>query len=320
MKKFKSLFVLLLILLIFTSCTTTNQTMYKKNNQKEEILTNSNLKFYFPTFFVYDYESKKMKSVKGDGMVIILPDGQNIVIDTLDSLGGNQFVKFLKDLNIETINHLIISHYHGDHCGNVPILFNKFNVENFYHNGIPFSNSISDQIQNILKTTKANIITLKKGDKIIFNENATKLYLDVLWPDFSEKEKNEVIYNPGNTEKKKNLSSLVFKVTYGNFSILFTGDVYKKGDKLISKEYKGFLKSDIIKAPHHGEFYTANSFKLINAVRPDFAIIQDTRYINPIISNIYKAFGSKIIYLKKDGYTLIESNGITYTLNQYELD
>ena len=49
-------------------------------------------------------------------------------------------------------------------------------------------------------------------------------------------------------------NSLVFKMEYNKFSILFTGDIEKVAEEAILKKYKeaNDLKSTILKVAHHG--------------------------------------------------------------------
>ena len=77
-----------------------------------------------------------------------------------------------------------------------------------------------------------------------------------------------------------------------------------------------YLHTTILKAPHHGEWYTANSPEFIKTVKADYAVIQDNRYITKVIKNRYKKAGTKILYRLKPGYILIETDGTDYTIRQ----
>ena len=110
-------------------------------------------------------------------------------------------------------------------------------------------------------------------------------------------------------------------MTYGDFSVLFTGDLYKQGDKVLTELYGSELKSTVLKAPHHGEFYTSNNPAFVRAVSPEIAVIQDDQYLRlPIskfvISKIYKKAGSKLLYRHSAGYILITSNGSEYSVKE----
>ena len=66
------------------------------------------------------------------------------------------------------------------------------------------------------------------------------IYFNILWPDSENMISDNAINN----------NSLVCKLLYRNFSILFTGDIEKKAEELIlSKNIN--LKADVLKIAHH---------------------------------------------------------------------
>ena len=83
-----------------------------------------------------------------------------------------------------------------------------------------------------------------------------------------------------------NNNSLVFKLRYRNFSMLFTGDIEEIAEKEILdkyKENKEFLKSTILKVAHHGS-KTSSTKEFINIVKPKYAVIgvgKDNKFGHP---------------------------------------
>lgn len=86
-----------------------------------------------------------------------------------------------------------------------------------------------------------------------------------------------------------NNDSLVFKLTYGKKSILFTGDIDKEACMKIidyTKKQKDIsLQSNILKVPHHGvnsNFYSERlNLNFIETVAPDYSIITCAKYFIP---------------------------------------
>ena len=126
----------------------------------------------------------------------------------------------------------------------------------------------------IAKDKKINIRVVEAGEKITIEKN---LYIDVLWPINREK---MVIQNAINN------NSLVFKLKYINFSMLFTGDIEEIAEKEILDNYKEnteFLKSTILKVAHHGS-KTSSTKEFINIVKPKYAVIgvgKDNKFGHP---------------------------------------
>ena len=120
----------------------------------------------------------------------------------------------------------------------------------------------SDNFQEFLKTANeenVNIILVEAGDKIQIENN---LYLDVLWPN----SKYYISENPLNN------NSLVCKLKYKDFSMLFTGDIEEIAEKEILKLYKDRLKANVLKVAHHGS-KTSTSKEFLEAVSPQIALI-----------------------------------------------
>ena len=91
------------------------------------------------------------------------------------------------------------------------------------------------------KKIKVNIVT--KGNRLKIDKD---LFIDILWPD-----NNKLILE---NDSILNNNSIVCKLKYKNFSMLFTGDIEKIAEKQILEEYKNdllVLNSSILKVAHH---------------------------------------------------------------------
>lgn len=108
------------------------------------------------------------------------------------------------------------------------------------------------------KNIKVNIVKL--GDKIKIENN---INIEILWPE-------ETLI----TSNILNNNSLVMKLTYNNFNILFTGDIEKIAEEEIVKTYTktNKLNTNIIKIAHHGS-KTSSIQEFLNLVKPQIALI-----------------------------------------------
>lgn len=114
----------------------------------------------------------------------------------------------------------------------------------------------------ILEEKKMKVNIVEANQRINIEKN---LYVDVLWPD-----SNNVI-----TENILNNNSLVCKLVYKSFSIMFTGDIEETAEKEIIKEYQNnldVLKSTALKVSHHGS-KTSSMVEFLDAVKPKIALI-----------------------------------------------
>lgn len=118
------------------------------------------------------------------------------------------------------------------------------------------------KFKEIVKKKKIKVRVVNKGDRLQIERN---IYFDILWPDNSNLISENVLNN----------NSIVCKLHYNNFSMLFTGDIEEIAEKEILKEYKGklnLLKSTVIKVPHHGS-KSSSTQDFLEAVDSKFALV-----------------------------------------------
>ena len=144
-----------------------------------------------------------------------------------------------------------------------------------------------EKFKDLIKQKNINVIVANRGDKINIENN---LYFSVLWPDSL----NAV------SENALNNNSLVCKLYYKNFSMLFTGDIEKIAEEAILKEYKNTnkLQSIVLKVAHHGS-KTSSIEEFIDIVKPKVAMIgvgKNNRYGHPsdVVLERLENLGTKI--------------------------
>lgn len=112
----------------------------------------------------------------------------------------------------------------------------------------------------IVKEKNIKVHIVKLGDKMKIEDN---INIEILWPG-----ENLIASNILNN------NSLVMKLTYNNFSMLFTGDIEKIAEEEIVKTYMktNKLNTNIIKIAHHGS-KTSSIQEFLNLVKPKIALI-----------------------------------------------
>ncbi len=229
----------------------------------------SNLKIYF------------VDVGQGDSTCIVTPKNKVILIDgggnSKDEnydIGKQTLLPYLLDKKINKIDYCIVSHFDSDHCGGLMYILKNLKVKNIIIGKQYEEYENYKEFIKIAKDKKINIRVVEAGEKITIEKN---LYIDVLWPINREK---MVIQNAINN------NSLVFKLKYINFSMLFTGDIEEIAEKEILDNYKEnteFLKSTILKVAHHGS-KTSSTKEFINIVKPKYAVIgvgKDNKFGHP---------------------------------------
>ena len=123
----------------------------------------------------------------------------------------------------------------------------------------------SENYQKFLKIVngkKINVYVVQKGERINIEKG---LYIDILWPN----EKDMIADNWINN------NSLVFKLVYKDFSIMFTGDIEEEAEKAILEQYSNNinkLQANILKIAHHGS-KTSTTENFLKTISPKIALI-----------------------------------------------
>lgn len=168
-----------------------------------------------------------------------------------------------------------------------------------------------EEFIKIVKEKKINVKIVEGGGKVSIEDN---LYFDILWP-FSD---NMI------SDNSINNNSLVCKLNYKNYSMLFTGDIEAIAEKAILKKYSknlNILKSDILKVAHHGS-KTSSITEFIEKIKPKYAIIgvgEDNKFGHPsdsTIQNLEKA-NIRIYRTDKMGEIEMKTNGKDIEINGF---
>lgn len=200
----------------------------------------------------------------------------NIVIDTFDGT-----VDYLLNEGINTINYLILTHSHNDHIKEANLLISSLKVNYIIIN--PYDD------YNLIFSNKTK--TIKVYDDITIRNK------DVILSFFGSK----IDYSSSNN------NSLVFKMTFQDNNVLFTGDIEKERETELINKYNSDLRSKYLKVAHHGSS-SSSTKEFIDRVDPSYAIIsvsKKNRYQLPSeeVVNRFKYKGI-VVYQTKDCKTI----------------
>lgn len=248
---------------------------------------------------------------QGDGAVLITPNKKVVVIDAgpqddeFDA--GEEIVKpFLIKHGIKKIDVLVMSHAHRDHIGGVISLLDSFVVDLVYDPGFPYPSPVyEDTLRKINSKKNVKYIIPAIGQTIDIDPLVKMRFL---WP-----KKPFIRDDPNN-------NSLVLKVTYGKVSFLFTGDIEEPAESELARNFRGILRAQILKCPHHGS-YTSSTDDFLDAVRPEVVVIscgRNNRYGHPhrqVLSR-YDDFMVKILRTDEDGTIMITTDGVSYQIKK----
>ncbi len=176
-------------------------------------------------------------------------------------VGENILLPYLLDRGIKKLDYAIISHFDSDHCDGILYIMEKIRVENVIITKQAENSGNLEEFLSIANENRVNVIVVDIGDKILIESN---LYFYVLWPDSSNFISDNALNN----------NSLVCKLVYFNFSMLFTGDIEEVAEKQLIKLYSDsdLLSATVLKVAHHGS-KTSSTMDFLELVHPSFALI-----------------------------------------------
>ncbi len=280
--------------------------------------------------------------IEGDSILIVSPSGKSVLIDAGDAGKGKVVLDALKRYKIEKLDYFIATHPHPDHIGGADEVMNAIKVGTVIDNGVDLStpapapsptkkgakpaptptknrtksvNSFFDEYKEALQKSGAQYEKAVAGKKYDLGGGAILTVLAPTEPFFTK----DMMKGGGNDT---NANSIVLRLDYGDFSMLFMGDAEEQTEaRLVGKDLN--LKATVIKIAHHGSKY-ATSEGFLKRAQPEAAIISDgawNRYGHPAQSVLdrLKAANAKVYRTDLQGEITITTHGRVDSAKFYEI-
>lgn len=243
---------------------------------------------------------------QGDAILIRTPNGSDILIDggpdksVLSCLSAH--MPFW-DRNIEAI---ILTHPDADHLTGIVSVLQRYDVSQLFTQPNAGSTDIYLLFQKELADKNLSAKFVEAGDSLKFDD---KVEFKILSPASSKPD-------PLAKKGSLNIYSVIGRLSYGNFSALFTGDAPIVEEEKIASEAG---KVDVLKVSHHGS-KTGTSDNFLNSILPQIALISvgvNNRYHHPAEESLkfLNNHGVKIFRTDKNGEIDILSDGMNYSIN-----
>ena len=236
---------------------------------------------------------------QGDALFIESPTGTQILVD------GGPPKKILSQLSRvmspfdRNIDAFIITNPDADHIAGFLDVLKIYKVDKVFESGALTDSKTYQNLKDEIKKNNTPDILAKRGMKLDIGGGAV---IDILFPD---RDVSSWATNDG---------SVVARLSYGNTSLMLTGDATTKTEGIILKENpEAQLHSTILKVGHHGS-RSSSSPEFVKAIAPAYALIsdgKDNKYGHPHQEtlNTLALFGAKIFRTDLLGTIVMKSDG-----------
>jgi competence protein ComEC len=200
---------------------------------------------------------------QGDSLLVVLPEGQTMLIDGGGTLGarasgfdvGEDVVSpYLWSRGFSHIDTVALSHAHGDHIGGLPAVLRNFHPAELWLAPGP-STATLDALIKQANDAGIPLRNRKAGEHFEFG-GAT---FDILAPSSDRDERS----------RRDNDDSMVMHVAYRDTSVLLEGDAEKRTERAIAPDLSHVT---LLKVAHHGSS-TSSIPELLEQIQPQFAVI-----------------------------------------------
>jgi len=242
---------------------------------------------------------------QGDALFIESPTGTQILVD------GGPPRKILAPLSKlmspfdRKIDAIIVTNPDQDHIGGFLDVLKVYKVGAVFEAGTFNTSKIYKNLRDEIQNKNIQNITARRGMRLNLGGGAV---IDILFPD---RDVSTWTTNDG---------SVVGRLSFGDVSIMLTGDATSETEKIVLAENtQAQLKSTILKVGHHGS-HTSSSPEFVQAVAPTYAFIplgKDNKYGHPRQETLdtLAQFGVKVFRTDILGTIIMRSDGLTPTFS-----
>lgn len=223
--------------------------------------------------------------------------GKAILVDSGEVGAAQTVINYIKNLGIDELNCVLVTHPHTDHMGAMTKILYEFKIDDLIMPEIPEeiipTNKTYEKFLTAVSDNAGNVIAAKPGETYSYGEMKLE------------------IFAPLRDYDNLNDMSAVSRISYGDTSVMFTGDATTTVEKDLLKMNINY-SATVLNVGHHGS-KTSSSEAWLRAVNPKYAVIccgvnNDYGHPHSLITKRLEEFG--IEYFETDllGTIVFESD------------
>jgi competence protein ComEC len=225
----------------------------------------------------------------GNATLLVPPSGESLLIDTGNVApeaairDAGRILAATQDARLTQIDHLIITHWHGDHFGGVAELAKRIPIRHFIDHGanVQPAPAADDFIAKIYPElyAKARHTVVKPGDKIavagldVRVVTAAGETIKTALPGAGAPNPYCASFKPGDNNAEDPMSVGVH-IKFGKFRTVHLGDLTRNKEFELMCPNNRIGAIDLLLGLHHGQA-TSNSEVVVHATHPRVAIMNN---------------------------------------------
>ena len=251
---------------------------------------------------------------QGDAIFIVCPNGRTLLIDggprsPAYDAGARVIVPFLRAMGFRRVDTMIVTHPHLDHYGGLSAVVESVEVGEVVSSGVTSESGSYRAWRETVDRHGIPYHKVVKGDTLSALGGVRGVFLH---PD--------PFFVSGASKTHANDVSLVLRLSYGEFSMLLTGDIEEKAEYAAARRPSP-LRSTVLKSPHHGSI-TSSGSAFLNAVGPEAVAISvgmnnAFRHPSPRVIERYRQRGADVYRTDLGGAVIIRSDGRTWGVEYF---
>jgi competence protein ComEC len=248
----------------------------------------------------------------GNASLVEIPGGEVVLIDggglsdnSVFDVGKRIVAPLLWRKKIRTVQTLILSHPDSDHLNGLIYIAEHFHVTRLITNG---QSGDTRGYEKLMAAARAEGIGIPDYGRIDRTWSTGGAVFDILYPTpgFLDRRGMETWQNENN-------NSLVIKISFGDASIMFPGDIEAAGESEVVNVAGSDLQSRVLVAPHHGS-RTSSTREFLEEVNPEIIVVSsgnNDRYgaLHPEVSERYDRIGARVYATPEHGAVTFVTDG-----------
>jgi competence protein ComEC len=225
----------------------------------------------------------------GNATLFVAPSGESLLIDTGNggpaaARDADRIMAAVKDAALARIDHLITTHYHGDHFGAMSELARRIPIADFIDHGPnvqanPATDAFLRDVYPALHA-QAKRTVVKPGDRVAMRDVDVRIVAaagdairDAL-PGAGQANPLCAAHQPKDADPSENAQSVGSHFTFGRFRAVHLGDLTWNKEFELACPRNILGPVDLFVVTHHGQ-PVSNPPVLVHAIAPRVAIMNN---------------------------------------------